>query len=104
MFNVQRHPNPSPTPITSSNNAPNIMAEGESIQLTRFFTVKSTAIAFEERKRERQTSGSKIKCAKTGCVEMLETGPHCQFCIKCGANQQIEETKLLKATMEKIKN
>ena len=80
------------------------MAEGESIQLTRFFTVKSTAIAFEERRREWQTSGSNIKCARTGCEALLVTGPYCLFCGRCGANQQHEEAKYLKAIMEKIKS
>ena len=54
IFSNQRQPNPNPTPITSSNVAQNPTG-GESIELQGFFTKRSTAMTFEERKRDRLT-------------------------------------------------
>ena len=96
-----RNSNPFPTPIDSSNNAHN-QTGGESVELQGFFTQRSTTIAFEERKKDRLTSGSQIKCARTGCDMMLQTGPHCLYCGRCSANQQHEETKLLKEAIAKL--
>ena len=81
MHNSQRQPNPSPTPVSSSNIASNLMAEGESVQLTGFITKKSTAVAFEDRKRKRLTSNvpgldviccylqGRIACTAAGAVQ-----------------------------------
>ena len=91
---------PLPTPIVSQNIAP-IQTEGESVELPGFFTKRSTILAFEARKKDRLTSGSNIKCARTGCEMMLPTGPHCLYCNMCSANQQTEETKLYKEAMSK---
>ena len=102
FYSNPTQPNPNPTPTISPNVAQNFTG-GESVELKGFFTKSSTAKAFEERKRERLTSGSNIKCAKTGCEMMLPTGPHCLYCGRCSANQQHEETKLFKEAMAKFK-
>ena len=101
FYSNPTQPNPNPTPAISPNVAQNF-TWGESAELTGFFTKSSTAKAFEERKRERLTSGSNIKCDKTGCEMMLPTGPHCLYCGQCSANQQHEETKLFKEAMAKF--
>jgi len=103
VYNAPAPATPSQTPTNiSSNNAPN-SDEGESTILTQLITEKVTAFTFEQRRKAWQTSGSKIPCAKSGCSVMLETGPQCQFCTGCGANQQSEETRVFKETMQKVK-
>merc|ERR1712121_606895 len=94
------NPQPIATPVGNQNVAP-IQTEGESVQPQGFFNKRATELAFEARRKDRLTSGSSIKCAKTGCEKMLPTGPHCLYCNRCGASQPTEETKLYKEEIAK---
>ena len=96
------NPRPSATPIGTQNVAP-IQTEGESSQPQGFFTKRGIELAFEARRKDRLTSGASIKCSKTGCENRLQTGPSCLYCNRCGASQQIEETKLYKEEIAKYK-
>merc|ERR1712121_567987 len=94
------NPRPSATPIGTQNVAP-IQTEGESSQPQGFFTKRGIDLAFEARRIDRLPSGASIKCSRTGCENMLRTGPHCLYCNRCGASQQTEEPKLYKEEIAK---
>ena len=75
---------------------------GESSVYKQYMTEKVHTLAYKERQQVRHTVCFKVPCAKEPCTEMLETGPQCKFCSRCGANQDTEETKIYKETMAEL--
>ena len=99
---MQTPTTPRPTPAISSPVAPN-STEGGSL-FGKYMNKEVYSLMYKERQRIRRTAGSKVQCAKEPCTEMLDTGPKCKYCIECGANQDNEETRHLRETLDKLKS
>ena len=76
--------------------------KGESL-FKQYMTKEYFMHAANERRKSWLAPRSTVQCASTLCTAMLTTGPNSKFYQCCGANQDTEETKLLKEVLNKIK-
>ena len=93
-------PMPLPVPQTNSSVTSNL-TEGGSL-FSMYMNKEIYMLAYKERQRRRRASGSNVQCAKETCTIMIATGPNSKYCNECGANQDIEETRQLRETLNKL--